>query len=99
MARNSAGRCRRSLHWVTHCSARPAWPSARARRTRSRIRERQDVRAADDETGLAEGGTMALSTMNAEPYAFEFDPRSTALIVIDMQRDFVEPGGFGEALG
>ena len=42
---------------------------------------------------------MALSMMNAEPYAFEFDPRSTALIVIDMQRDFVEPGGFGEALG
>jgi len=42
---------------------------------------------------------MSLSTMNAEPYEFEFDPRTTALIVIDMQRDFVEPGGFGEALG
>jgi nicotinamidase-related amidase len=37
--------------------------------------------------------------MHAEPYEFEFDPRTTALIVIDMQRDFVEPGGFGEALG
>ena len=35
----------------------------------------------------------------AQPYAFSFDPRSTALIVIDMQRDFIEPGGFGEALG
>src|SRR6185437_6447843 len=42
---------------------------------------------------------MSLSTMNAEPYEFAFDPRTTALIVIDMQRDFVEPGGFGEALG
>jgi nicotinamidase-related amidase len=42
---------------------------------------------------------MSLATMNAEPYEFEFDPHSTALIVIDMQRDFVEPGGFGEALG
>ena len=40
-----------------------------------------------------------MATMTAEPYEFEFDPRSTALIVIDMQRDFVEPGGFGEALG
>ena len=35
----------------------------------------------------------------ALPFAFEFDPATTALIVIDMQRDFVEPGGFGAALG
>ena len=42
---------------------------------------------------------MSAASMNAEPYAFEFDPRTTALLVIDMQRDFVEPGGFGEALG
>jgi len=38
-------------------------------------------------------------TIAAEPYALDFDPRSTALLIIDMQRDFVEPGGFGEALG
>jgi len=37
--------------------------------------------------------------VTAEPYAFEFSPTSTALLVIDMQRDFVEPGGFGETLG
>ena len=37
--------------------------------------------------------------MNAEPYEFEFDPATTSLVIIDMQRDFVEPGGFGEALG
>jgi len=37
--------------------------------------------------------------VTAEPYDFEFDPRTTALVVIDMQRDFVDPGGFGEALG
>jgi len=37
--------------------------------------------------------------VKAEPYAFAFEPRSTALLIIDMQRDFVEPGGFGEALG
>ena len=35
----------------------------------------------------------------AVPYDFELDPESTALVIIDMQRDFVEPGGFGEALG
>jgi nicotinamidase-related amidase len=35
----------------------------------------------------------------ANPFAYEFDPASAALIVIDMQRDFVEPGGFGESLG
>jgi nicotinamidase-related amidase len=35
----------------------------------------------------------------AQPYAFELEPRRCALLVIDMQRDFLEPGGFGEALG
>lgn len=35
----------------------------------------------------------------ALPFGFDFDPAATALIVIDMQRDFVEPGGFGAALG
>jgi biuret amidohydrolase len=35
----------------------------------------------------------------ARPYAYSFKPASTALLVIDMQRDFIERGGFGEALG
>jgi len=35
----------------------------------------------------------------AQPYEFAFDPAHAALLIIDMQRDFVEPGGFGAALG
>ena len=35
----------------------------------------------------------------ATPFNYRFAPASTALIVIDMQRDFIEPGGFGETLG
>ena len=38
-------------------------------------------------------------TVDAVPYPFSFDPPTTAFLVIDMQRDFVEPGGFGETLG
>jgi nicotinamidase-related amidase len=38
-------------------------------------------------------------TVNADPGPFTFDPATTALVIIDMQRDFVEPGGFGETLG
>jgi nicotinamidase-related amidase len=37
--------------------------------------------------------------IQANPFAFRFEPRRTALVIIDMQRDFVEPGGFGETLG
>jgi nicotinamidase-related amidase len=40
-----------------------------------------------------------MATIRAEPYAFKFDPASVALVIIDMQRDFVYPGGFGEVLG
>jgi nicotinamidase-related amidase len=35
----------------------------------------------------------------AEPYEFVLDPKHCALLIIDMQRDFLEPGGFGEMLG
>lgn len=37
--------------------------------------------------------------LEAHPFPYEFDPRTTALVLIDMQRDFIEPGGFGESLG
>jgi nicotinamidase-related amidase len=40
-----------------------------------------------------------MPTVDAQPGPFSFDPDSTALVVIDMQRDFLLPGGFGESLG
>ncbi len=35
----------------------------------------------------------------ARPFDYEFEIDKTALVIIDMQRDFIEPGGFGETLG
>jgi nicotinamidase-related amidase len=40
-----------------------------------------------------------MATVAALPFSFSFEPASTALIMIDMQRDFIEPGGFGASLG
>lgn len=37
--------------------------------------------------------------IQAEPFELPFDTATTALVIIDMQRDFVLPGGFGEKLG
>lgn len=38
-------------------------------------------------------------TVPAEPLAYTLPPGKTALVIIDMQRDFIEPGGFGASLG
>jgi len=40
-----------------------------------------------------------MKTVHARPYPYTFDPAHTALVLIDMQRDFLEPGGFGALLG
>jgi nicotinamidase-related amidase len=41
-----------------------------------------------------------MAKISAQPYDYELpEQNGVALIIIDMQRDFLEPGGFGEALG
>jgi biuret amidohydrolase len=42
---------------------------------------------------------MTVLKVDATPFPFEFDVKRSALIIIDMQRDFIESGGFGESLG
>lgn len=44
-------------------------------------------------------GAATKVEIRARPFAFTFEPGRCALVVIDMQRDFIEPGGFGESLG
>lgn len=59
-----------------------------------------DLAGAADVAG-ATGGVLATNTVDipATPFAYPFAPDRTALVVIDMQRDFIEPGGFGASLG
>jgi nicotinamidase-related amidase len=40
-----------------------------------------------------------MPVIEALPFPFAFDRNAIALVVIDMQRDFTEHGGFGESLG
>lgn len=42
---------------------------------------------------------MPVVVVTAEPGALSVDLARSALIIIDMQRDFLEPGGFGAVLG
>ena len=42
---------------------------------------------------------MPSITIDAEPQAITVDHTKTAVVIIDMQRDFLQPGGFGETLG
>ena len=48
---------------------------------------------------MTQAHTLNTLSIAAQPFAFTFSVASTALVIIDMQRDFVEPGGFGETLG
>ena len=38
---------------------------------------------------------MTTFRLAATPFEYAFPAGRTALVVIDMQRDFIEPGGFG----
>src|ERR1700719_3634962 len=40
-----------------------------------------------------------MAVIDAEPYPFDLDAAHAGLVIIDMQRDFLEPGGFGAVLG
>lgn len=42
---------------------------------------------------------MPTKAVTAEPFDLAFDPATTALVMIDFQRDFMVPKGFGELLG
>jgi nicotinamidase-related amidase len=61
---------------------------------------RSSLRSAGNQKSQIKNLCEALMpTIAAMPYDYTFEPARLALVIIDMQRDFIEPGGFGAALG
>src|SRR3546814_16228439 len=63
----------------------PAWSAGWSRRRRSPCRSSA---ASED---------VPMPVIAAQPYDYSFPAGRLALIVIDMQRDFTEEGGFGRS--
>ena len=54
----------------------------------------------DAEEAALEGyPALAILRIDAEPGPVAVDPERTLFLLTDMQRDFLEPGGFGDTLG
>ena len=95
----ACARRRRAVRWHGSCEIRqPSGPVPRSgtkiARTGGRVRAGQP-----DADNRIQECRMSRIHLFAEPAALDIELDRSALVIIDMQRDFLEPGGFGEALG
>ncbi len=73
-------------------------PPARTPQGNKRPRE-VDGSSSGAATRADRAAAHSLALERATPYPFKFPLARTALMLIDFQRDFLLPGGFGESLG
>src|SRR6185295_7469456 len=81
-----------------HAGVEPAGQHAQRRQPTGLRRTRHLVGPGRD-PGRRRELSMPKGLIDAQPEPIAVDLARTAIVVIDMQRDFLEPGGFGETLG